>query len=81
MYCILSINFKFKFRTLKNYTTIYDLNDDLLRLSQALLGIGHFRYGPLACKMLLGASELKPGYTKTQLAKVSPLQSPALSNI
>jgi hypothetical protein len=27
-----------------NVTTIYDLNEDLLRLSQTLLGIGHFRY-------------------------------------
>ena len=43
-------------------TTIYDLNDDLLRLSQALLGIGHFQYHNIACKMLLRASKVNLGY-------------------
>ena len=39
-------------------TTIYDLNNDLVSESLALLGgVGHFRYGPLACKMFLKAAE------------------------
>ena len=39
-------------------TTIYDLNNDLVSESLALLGgVGHFRYGPLACKQFLKASE------------------------
>jgi len=48
---------------------IYYLNDDILRLSHALLGVGHFRYGPLACKMLLSASELQPGNIKIMTAE------------
>jgi hypothetical protein len=45
-------------------TTIYHLNDDLLRLSHAFLGVGHFRYGPLACKMFLRASKVKKRFKK-----------------
>ena len=37
-------------------TTIYDLNSDLLAISHSLLGIGHFRYTDIACKLLLEAS-------------------------
>ena len=33
--------------------TIHNLHADLLGLSLSFLGVGHFRYGPLACKMLL----------------------------
>jgi len=51
-------------------TTIYDLHDDLLRLSHALLGVGHFQYSPLACKMLLRASEQQPGYRKITTAGI-----------
>ena len=36
-------------------TTIRDLNNDILGISQSFLGGGHFRYGPLACKTLLGS--------------------------
>ena len=38
-----------------NSTTIQALPLDLLRICQSFLGVGHFRYGPLACKMLLKA--------------------------
>ena len=37
-------------------TTIYDLNNDILASSHSLLGIGHFRYAGMACKLLLEAS-------------------------
>ena len=37
-------------------TTIYDLNNDLLAISHSLLGIGHFRFAGIACKLLLEAS-------------------------
>ena len=47
-----------------NVTTIYDLHDDLLMTSHALLGVGHFRYHGIACKIFLKASELNPGYKK-----------------
>jgi hypothetical protein len=47
-----------------NVTTIHHLNDDLLGLCHSLLGNGHIRYGPLACKMFLKASEVNPGYRK-----------------
>lgn len=49
--------------------TIYHLNEDLLRLSHALLGIGHFRYGPLACKMFLRASKLNKHFKKITTGK------------
>ena len=39
--------------------TIHNLNDDLLRLSHSFLGVGHFRYSPLACKRFLA---LEAGY-------------------
>ena len=41
-----------------NVTTIHHLNDDLLGLTHSFLGYRHFRYGPLACKMFLRASDL-----------------------
>jgi len=33
--------------------TIHNLHPELIGLSLSFLGVGHFRYGPLACKMLL----------------------------
>ena len=39
-----------------NATTIYDLYNDLLRLSHSFLGVGHFRYAGIACKMFLKAN-------------------------
>ncbi len=46
-------------------TTIHQVADDLIGISLAMLGgNGHFRYGPLACKMLLRASELDPHFKK-----------------
>jgi hypothetical protein len=45
-------------------TTINDLNDDLIGQSLALLGNGHFRYGPLACKLFLNASKKNPHFKK-----------------
>ena len=46
-------------------TTIHQLSDGVLGISLALLGgNGHFRYGPLACKMFLRASELNQHFTK-----------------
>ena len=37
-------------------TTIYDLNNDLLKISHSLLGIRHFRFAGIACKLLLDAN-------------------------
>ena len=46
-------------------TTIHQLGDEVIEISLALLGgNGHFRYGPLACKMFLRASELNPHFKK-----------------
>ena len=40
-------------------TTIHQVSEDAIGISLVLLGgNGHFRYGPLACKTLLRASEL-----------------------
>ena len=39
-----------------NATTVYDLYNDLLRLSHSFLGVGHFRYAGIACKMFLQAN-------------------------
>lgn len=50
-------------------TTIYDLHEDLLGLTHALLGNGHFRYHSIACKMFLKASKLNPGYKKITTGK------------
>jgi hypothetical protein len=33
-------------------TKIYDLNTDLLGLCHSFLGVGHYRYAAMACKML-----------------------------
>jgi len=45
--------------------TINDLNDDLVSESLALLGgVGHFRYGPLACKQFLKAAEENKHFKK-----------------
>jgi len=45
-------------------TNIYHLGEDLLRLSHAFLGVGHFRYLGIACKMFLKASEHQTGFKK-----------------
>jgi hypothetical protein len=37
-------------------TTIYDLNNDLLKISHSLLGIRHFRFAGIACKLFFEAS-------------------------
>ena len=55
--------------------TIYDLNDDLLRLCHSLLGIGHFRYFT-ACKIFLeanlsGASDMKITSMESVISSVS----------
>lgn len=33
-------------------TMIYNLNDDIIRLSHDLLGVGHFRYHGIACNLV-----------------------------
>jgi hypothetical protein len=38
-------------------TTIHNLNDDLLGLCRSFLGVGHYRYCDIACKMILQASQ------------------------
>lgn len=45
-------------------TTIYNLSDDILRKSHAFLGVGHFRYHGIVCKMFLRASDQTGGYRK-----------------
>ena len=46
-------------------TTIHQLADEVIGMSLALLGSnGHFRYGPLACKMFLRASKLDKHFKK-----------------
>ena len=46
-------------------TTIHQLADEVIGISLALLvGNGHFRYGPLACKMFLAASKLNTHFKK-----------------
>ena len=47
-------------------TTINELNNDLVSESLVSLGgVGHFQYGPLACKMFLKAAEEKKHFKKT----------------
>jgi hypothetical protein len=38
-----------------NNLSVNDLHTDLINLIHKFLGIGHFRYAPLACKMFLDA--------------------------
>jgi len=46
-------------------TTIHSLSEGVIGISLELLGgNGHFRYGPLACKIFLRASEFNPGFKK-----------------
>ena len=46
-------------------TTINQLADEVIGISLGLLGgVGHFRYGPLACKMFLKASEVNKDFKK-----------------
>ena len=52
-------------------TTIYDLNNDLLAISHSLLGIGHFRYADIACKLLLEASRAASDEKVTSMKSVT----------
>ena len=45
-------------------TNMYHLGEDQLNLSIAFLGVGHFRYQNIACKMFLKASEQQPDFKK-----------------
>ena len=54
-----------------HHTMIHDINNDLLLLSHAFLGVGHFRYHNIACKMFLRASEEQPGYTKITTGEIA----------
>jgi hypothetical protein len=51
-------------------TTIYDLNNDILASSHSLLGIGHFRYAGMACKLLLEASRAATSDEKVTSMKI-----------
>ena len=46
----------------RTVTNMYHLPEDCLNLSIAFLGVGHFRYQGIACKMLLEANEKQPGF-------------------
>ena len=50
-------------------TTIQDLPVKVLGIPLSLIGVGHFRYGPFACKMLLKAYQDSVSFEKSTTAK------------